>query len=260
MPGGTRWVDDAVQDLRFAARLLVRGALVHVHRPIAALALGIAVNMSVFAIVTGMNLAGLPVDRPEQIVDSGSLELRGRATGMGVSYADLRDWQTATQTFSGLAAYTAATINVGDADRPADRVCGMVHFRERLQPAWVRPQLGRDFSAGDDRPDAAPVVMLGARCVERALRRGSLDCGPRHPRSAARRPPSSGSCRKGSVFRAGRHVAADWDWGQASPVDPRDRRRLGVFGRIRDGVGILDRRGRKWRRLLRRSPAISRHE
>ena len=63
---GTRWVEDIAQDLRSAARLLVKD-----HRfttpAVLALALGIGMNGTMFTVVNAM-IRGLPIDSPERIL------------------------------------------------------------------------------------------------------------------------------------------------------------------------------------------------
>ena len=99
---GLHAIETLLQDLRLAARLLVkqRGFTAAV---VSALALGIGVNTAVFTIVNGWNLQDLPVDEPERIMYVATLDAQGRARG--VSYLDFLDWQKASRTFSGLAAH-----------------------------------------------------------------------------------------------------------------------------------------------------------
>ena len=78
---GTRWVDDIGQDVRFAARLLLKD-----HRftlpAVIALALGIGMNGTMFTIVNAM-IRGLPIDRPELIMSIHARDGAGRWRGFG---------------------------------------------------------------------------------------------------------------------------------------------------------------------------------
>lgn len=229
---GTRWVEDAVQDLRFAARLLAKERWFTLSA-VVALALGIGVNMSVFTIVNGMNLRALPVERPDQIMQLSSQELRGRGRGMGASYADFRDWQTATHTFSGLAAYTGATMNVGDDARPADRLGGWFISANGFSLLRVRPLLGRDFAVYDDRPGAAPVAIL-AHGVWNERYGGDPSIVGRVIRVNGTPTTVIGVMPQGFGFP---ELADMWQPMGLLPgltSQPRDQRRLGVFGRLRD--------------------------
>ena len=74
---GTRWVDDAVRDVRFASRLLVRErALTAV--AVLALALGIGVNNTLFTILNAVCLRGLQVEGIGRLADLSSRNAGGR--------------------------------------------------------------------------------------------------------------------------------------------------------------------------------------
>ena len=88
---GTRWVDDIGQDLRFAARLLLKDRWFTLPAVIA-LALGIGMNGTMFTIVNAM-IRGLPIDSPERIMSINARDGAGRWRGFGVSYLDFLDFQ-----------------------------------------------------------------------------------------------------------------------------------------------------------------------
>jgi hypothetical protein len=148
------------QDLRFATRLLVKDkwfTLVAV----AALALGIGVNATVFTFVNAVLIRGLPFTDPDRIMAIGSYD-PVRARDLGVSYLDFTDWRSATTRFEGLAAYTGATMNVSDEGRPPERFSGTFISANGFGLLGQAPVLGRDFRADDDRPGASAVVILGS--------------------------------------------------------------------------------------------------
>ena len=116
---GTRWVDDIGQDLRFAARLLLKDRWFTLPAVIA-LALGIGMNGTMFTIVNAM-IRGLPIDGPERIMSIHARDGAGRWRGFGVSYLDFLDFQAAAKTFSGLAAFSQSTVTLGDDGRAAER-------------------------------------------------------------------------------------------------------------------------------------------
>jgi predicted permease len=153
---GTRAVDQTAQDLRFAARLLVKDrwfTLVAV----VALALGIGVNNTVFTIVNAMVLRGLPVDDPDRIVIFHDASERV----LGVSYRDVEDWRASAKTFAGIAAFNDTTMTVGDEGRSPDVFPGAYISAHAFRLVGERPILGRDFLPEDDVPGAPAVVILG---------------------------------------------------------------------------------------------------
>jgi predicted permease len=147
------------EDVRFAARLLVKDkwfTLVAV----LALALGIGVNTTVFTFVNAVLIRGLPIEDPDRAMAVDSLD-PVRNDDMGVSYLDFRDWRDATRTFESLAAYTSTTANVSDEGRLPERFSGIYISHNGFKIMRQRPVAGRDFLPEDDRPGAAPVVLIG---------------------------------------------------------------------------------------------------
>jgi hypothetical protein len=158
---GTRWVDDIGQDLRFAARLLLKDRWITLPAA-SALALGIRMNGTMFTIVNAM-IRGLPIDRPERILSIHARDGAGRWRGFGVSYLDFRDLQAATKTFSGLAAFSQSSVTLGDDGRAAERTSAAYVSANAFQLLGDKPTIGRDFVSDDDQPGAPAVVVLGSR-------------------------------------------------------------------------------------------------
>ncbi len=158
---GTRWVEDVGQDLRCAARLLLKDRWFTFPAAIA-LALGIGMNGTMFTIVNAM-IRGLPIDAPERILSVHARDGAGRWRGFGVSYLDFRDFQTATRTFSGLAAFSQSAMTLGDDGRAAEPASGAFVSANAFQVLGEKPTIGRDFIPEDDQPGAPAVVILGSR-------------------------------------------------------------------------------------------------
>jgi putative ABC transport system permease protein len=148
-----------LQDLRFAARLLVKDkwfTLVAV----VALGLGIGVNNSVFTTVNAMVFKGLPFKDADRIMAISSYD-PVRARELSASYLDFKDWRAATHAFGGIAAYNSATMNVSDEGRLPERFNGSFISANGFDLIGQQPILGRLFRADDDQPGATPVVILG---------------------------------------------------------------------------------------------------
>jgi putative ABC transport system permease protein len=155
---GLHIIDTLLQDLRLAVRLLVKQRA-FTAAVVSALSLGIGVNTAVFTIVNGWNLQELPVDEPERIMHVGTLDAQGRARG--VSYLDFLDWQKASRTFSGLAAYAGASFNIAIEGLPADHLGGTFISANAFSLLREHPILGREFRPEDDRVGAEPVAIIG---------------------------------------------------------------------------------------------------
>jgi putative ABC transport system permease protein len=147
------------EDVRFAARLLVKDKWFTLVAAVA-LALGIGVNTTVFTFVNAVLIRGLPIEEPDRVMALGSFDpVRNR--DMGVSYLDFRDWREAQRSFESLAGYTGTSANVSDEGQPPDQFSGTYISGNGFGIMRQRPMLGRDFLPEDDRPGAAPVVLIG---------------------------------------------------------------------------------------------------
>jgi predicted permease len=146
------------QDLRYAARLLVKDRSFTAVAA-TALALGIGVNATMFTIVNAVLIRGLPFTSPERIISVGMLDARARPAG--VSRLDFQDWREGSRAFSGLTLFLLSTINVSDEGRPPEQFFGSYQSANMFTQIGQRPVIGRDFSADDDKPGAAPVAIIG---------------------------------------------------------------------------------------------------
>jgi putative ABC transport system permease protein len=158
---GTKWFHDTAQDLRFAARLLLKDVRFTLPA-VLALALGIGMNGTMFTIVNAM-IRGLPIDGPERIMSIHARDGAGRWRGFGVSYLDFMDFQAATKTFAGLGAFSQSTITLGEDGRAVERASAAYVSANAFQLLGERPILGRDFVPQDDQPGAPAVVIVGNR-------------------------------------------------------------------------------------------------
>ena len=126
------------------------------------LSLGIAVNMLVFTLINGALLRDLPFAEPDRIVEIRVFHRdRPEEPTTGASYLDVRDWRGAVSTFEGIGAADEQTMNVSDEAHAAERFEGAFVSWDAFELVGVRPILGRDFRADDDRVGATPVVLLG---------------------------------------------------------------------------------------------------
>ena len=78
---------------------------------------------------------------------------------VSVSYPNFLDWRAQTHAFSQMAAVHNDQFNLAGIDRPED-VSGLAVSPNFLAMLGVRPLLGRDFDASEEKPGARPVVLL----------------------------------------------------------------------------------------------------
>ena len=144
-------------DVRFAARLLLKERWFAAAAAVA-LALGIAVNATVFTLVNAVLLRGLPFEDPDTIIAIGSRDT-SRDDDLGVSLADFEDWR-ATKAFEGMAVWGNYTFNLSDAGHPPDRFSGAYISAGVFSLIRQQPILGRNFRPEDDLPGAPPVLLI----------------------------------------------------------------------------------------------------
>jgi putative ABC transport system permease protein len=172
------------QDLRFAIRLLVKERWFTAVAAVA-LALGIGVNTAVFTFVNAILIRGLPFDEPDRIIALGTTDARGRQ--LGISRLDFQDWTEAAKSFSGLAIFLGAPMNISEDALAAEQVSGTYGSANMFQLIGQRPILGRDFRPEDDRPEGEPVVIISngvwtnryggdAKILGRVIKVNSLPC------------------------------------------------------------------------------------
>ena len=148
-----------LQDLRFAARMLVKDRFV-TSIAIIAVGLGIGLNATVFTFVNAVLIRGLPFPNPEQI-----FHLNGRNTStsnnFGISYLDFDEIRGQTNTFAGLAGYRNGSFTVTESNHPPERIQGVSVTANTFDLLGQPPLIGRDFAPGEDAPEAERVVLLG---------------------------------------------------------------------------------------------------
>ncbi len=149
------------QDLRFAARMLVKDPWFTVVAA-TALGLGIGVNTTVFTFVNAVLIRGLPFPHSEEIVYLATHDTtRDKDDRSTASWQEFDDWRAKARSFSGLAAFRFAQLNVSDPDHPAERVSAASVTANTFGLLGQQPFLGRDFAPGEDAAGAAPVVLIG---------------------------------------------------------------------------------------------------
>jgi predicted permease len=124
-----------------------------------ALTLGIGLTTTMFSIVYGALLRGLPYADGERIVVvSRSNPTRGIRQS-GISILDYGDYKAQQRSFAELAATTSGTIFVSG-DEKAERFDGSWITANALSMLGVNPILGRHFNRGEDTPQGEKVAIL----------------------------------------------------------------------------------------------------
>jgi putative ABC transport system permease protein len=150
---GGGFMETLLQDLRYGIRLLLKHpgfTLV----ALATLAIGIGANTAIFSIVNAVLLRPFPFPQPDQIV------MVGEGEGGIVSYPNFADWKDDRSLFASTSAVRGdESYNLTGGGEP-ERLQGRLVSAGFLSTLKVNPILGHDFTPDDDRPGAAPKVLL----------------------------------------------------------------------------------------------------
>jgi predicted permease len=152
---GWRWLERLQQDVSFGCRLLWRSPAFTL-TALTVLSLGIGVNLAAFQVFDRVALSPRPVREPETLVN---LYRRSpRSTSTTFSYPAFDFHRRHASRLRSAMARVPASVSLGD-DETRRRDASFVtanYFAEM----GTAPLLGRLFDAGDERPDAAPVVVI----------------------------------------------------------------------------------------------------
>src|SRR5262245_1339188 len=151
-----------LQDLRYGARMIVK-------RPgtsaiaITALALGIGLTTTMFSIVEGVLLRGLPFERADRIILLQRARIQQPNRDDNVPIHDFMDWREQQKSFESLAGYYNQSVTLADDSGFPDRLRGARLTPNTLSVLRVAPIVGRDFSEADGAPGAPAVALIGYR-------------------------------------------------------------------------------------------------
>ncbi len=148
------------QDVLYAGRMFRKrpGATA---LAVVALALGIGLTTTMFSIVQGAVLRGLPFDESEQILSIATVTPTSGNNTSPVRLHDVVDWRAQQRSFESLELVLPGQVTVTGTGAYADR------FRSaRISPGMFRmlrvaPAMGRDFRDEDAAAGAEGVVIIG---------------------------------------------------------------------------------------------------
>lgn len=152
------WWSGALQDLRLAARGLIRAPAFAVTAAIV-LAAGIGLNATVFTVLRGVVLRPLPFPRSDRLVAVYSSNPKAGWPTFPASPADFFDWARDARSFQALVAwsdYTAAATGTG----PAEQVPVVAVTAGFLPVSGIPPLLGRAFARAEFETGAPRVAVL----------------------------------------------------------------------------------------------------
>ncbi len=152
-------LETAFRDVRYA----VRAAAKHpgfVAVAVLNLAIGIGVNTAVFSVVNAVILRRPPYAEPDRLVTVRQrFPALGEAT-LGTAQAEFLDYRDRSQAFSSMAGHEGAVFDLTGGSEPV-RIQVEKATHTLFATLGVAPIIGRTFTAAEDDPGAAKVIVIG---------------------------------------------------------------------------------------------------
>lgn len=152
-------METLAQDVRHALRGLMRTPAFTLVA-VATLALGVGGTTAIYSIVDAAFLDPLPYPDAHELVVPYNAPAPDRGRGFAAFSAPFQLAIRDEGALSSVAALAPLAVGIGGVDRP-ERVAGARVSASFFDVAGVAPALGRGFADGEDRPGAAPVVVIG---------------------------------------------------------------------------------------------------
>jgi putative ABC transport system permease protein len=145
------------KDVRYATRRLL-GEPGFTAVAVLTLALGIGLNSAIFSLIDGMLLRAVPYPAADRLVFL--TEWSEQVPNMSFSVADFEDLRDQSRDFESLGAVRGTDYTL-TGDGEAERLDGRQVSAGFLPALGIRPLIGREIRADDDRPGADRVAVLG---------------------------------------------------------------------------------------------------
>ena len=147
-----------LRDLRYGARSLLKSPGLMIVSTIA-LGLGIGLTATMWSIIYGAMIKGLPFEDPQSIVALRRTNPSKNIDEMGVTAQEIEDWKAQSKSFEKLGAATCGTINVSGTEK-AERFDGCWVTSDMMAIPRVNPVRGRLFQASEDKIGGERVALI----------------------------------------------------------------------------------------------------
>jgi predicted permease len=233
------WLETVLQDVRYGVRM-VRTNPGFSLLVVLTLALGIGANTAIFSVVYGVLLRPLPYQHGGQLVVLHQQATHAHLSDVPFSVKEIFDYRDYNHSLDAVVEYHNMNFLLLGKDL-AERVEAGVVSANFFDVLGVKPLLGRTFVAGDESPNAEPVIVLSyqywqrrhggdASIVGRVFQMndrphtviGVLPPIPQYPEENDIYMPTSACPTRSS----------------AAFIANRDARMMTVFGRLRPGVEL----------------------
>jgi len=157
------FMETLLQDLNYGARMLRKNPGFSAVA-VLSLALGIGANTTIFTVVNAVLLNPLPVREASRLVQMDTVDAKthvtqARASKMGISFPNARDYQQKNDVFSGLAAWTGAPLTWSGGSEPR-QILGELVTANYFDVLGMNPVVGRFFLPSEDKHHNSDEVVV----------------------------------------------------------------------------------------------------
>jgi predicted permease len=146
-------------DITYTARIMRRAPLFSA-TVVLTVMLAIAANTTVFSVVNSVMLRPLPFREPDRLVQVAEKNDTLNLPTFASSVLNFLDWREQSRSFEDLAAVGFANYTLTGSGEP-EQFSGYRISPALMRALGIRPVAGRAFAEAEERPDAAPVAMIG---------------------------------------------------------------------------------------------------
>jgi predicted permease len=198
-----------------------------------ALAIGIGLTTTMFSIVNGAALRGLPFPDSDRILHVAPFNVTERDDVDSPAHT-VAQFAARQQSFEQLAAFRFGTANVVGPDGIPERYRGAWITPNTFRALRVAPVIGRDLRDEESRPGAAPVVIIGDKVWQERFK-GAQDVIGRPLRVNGTVMTVVGVMPPKFAFPSNQEL---WPAATIDPTTPRapDEPVFEMIGRLRPGV------------------------
>ncbi|MDI1319440.1 MAG: ABC transporter permease, partial [bacterium] len=223
-----------LSDLRLTLRSLAKSPA-FVIIAVLTLGLGLGVNTAMFSIVNGIALRGLPVPEQQRVLFVVTQKSDDPTDRSGLSWAEFEEYRAQQQACAEFGAYTSNTATVSGPGGDPERVDG-TGFTAAMPVILQAPiEHGRWFTADDDRPGAAPTVVLAHQLWQNRFKSDPAVIGTQLKVNGTW---STVIGVAPADFRLPEQAALFFPLRDLHRTDKRDNRGLLVIGRLKPGATL----------------------
>src|SRR5215471_13525684 len=157
------FLEETARNVRFSVRALRKNPA-FAAAAILTIAIGIGANTAVFSIVDRVLLKPLAYREPERLVSirNAAPGIGGvtAATGIGLSTGMYFTYSEQNRSFENMGVWSSSLVSVSGTGGDPEQVLSVGISPGTLEALGVSPELGHWFSAGDQKPGAAPTILL----------------------------------------------------------------------------------------------------